>query len=64
MNELQTELKAQLEKFCLAKIEPFMEHDDEKEEFRMGIFTSLGELGFCGMTIPENFGICGIERQK
>lgn len=60
MNELQVELKNQLTKFCLDKIEPFMEHDDEREEFRMDIFTELGALGFCGMTIPEKFGGAGL----
>jgi butyryl-CoA dehydrogenase len=56
MNELQLELKNQLEKFRLAKIEPYMEHDDEIENFRMEIFNELGALGFCGMTLPEKFG--------
>ena len=60
MNELQLELKNQLKKFCLEKIEPHMEHDDETEEFRMDIFRGLGDLGFCGMTIPENFGGAGL----
>lgn len=60
MNELQLELKTQLEKYCLAKIEPHMEHDDEREEFRMDIFTGLGEQGFCGMTIPEEYGGLGL----
>lgn len=63
MNELQIELKSQLEKFCLAKIEPYMEHDDEVEEFRMDIFTDLGNLGFCGMTIPETYGGAGLTYQ-
>ena len=63
MNELQIELKNQLEKYCLAKIEPFMEHDDEAEDFRMDIFKGLGELGFCGMTIPEDFGGAGLTYQ-
>jgi alkylation response protein AidB-like acyl-CoA dehydrogenase len=63
MNELQVELKSQLEKFCLAKIEPHMEHDDEVEEFRMDIFTDLGNLGFCGMTIPETYGGAGLTYQ-
>lgn len=63
MNELQIELKSQLEKFCLAKIEPHMEHDDEVEEFRMDIFTDLGNLGFCGMTIPETYGGAGLSYQ-
>lgn len=60
MNELQTELKNQLEKFRLAKIEPHMEHDDETEEFRMDIFNELGSLGFCGMTLPEEYGGMGL----
>ena len=60
MNELQTELKNQLEKFRLAKIEPHMEHDDETEEFRMEIFNELGSLGFCGMTLPEEYGGMGM----
>ncbi len=60
MNEIQLELKNQLEKFRLAKIEPHMEHDDETEEFRMNVFNELGELGFCGMTLPEEFGGMGL----
>lgn len=56
MNELQLELKNQLEKFRLAKLEPHMEHDDETEEFRMDVFNELGSLGFCGMTLPEEYG--------
>jgi alkylation response protein AidB-like acyl-CoA dehydrogenase len=60
MNEIQRELKNQLEKFRLAKIEPHMEHDDETEEFRMDIFNELGSLGFCGMTLPENYGGLGL----
>jgi alkylation response protein AidB-like acyl-CoA dehydrogenase len=60
MNEIQKELKSQLEKFRLSKIEPHMEHDDETEEFRMDIFNELGALGFVGMTLPEEFGGMGM----
>lgn len=60
MNELQIELKNQLEKFRLAKIEPHMEHDDESEEFRMDVFRELGSLGFTGMTLPEAYGGMGL----
>lgn len=60
MNELQQELKSQLEKFRLAKIEPFCEEDDENEVFRKEIFTELGQLGFCGMTISEEYGGAGL----
>lgn len=60
MNELQLELKNQLEKYRLQKIEPHMEHDDETETFRMDIFNELGALGFTGMTLPEEFGGMGL----
>ena len=60
MNELQLELKNQLEKYRLQKIEPHMEHDDETENFRMDIFNELGALGFTGMTLPEEFGGMGL----
>lgn len=56
MNEIQTELKNQLEKYRLQKIEPFMEEDDHNENFRMDIFRELGSLGFCGMTLPAQYG--------
>ena len=60
MNETQLELKNQLEKYRLQKIEPHMEHDDETETFRMEIFNELGSLGFIGMTLPEEYGGMGL----
>jgi butyryl-CoA dehydrogenase len=63
MNDIQLELKNQLEKFRLQKMEPFMEHDDENEEFRMDIFTELGSLGFTGMPLPEEYGGMGLNYQ-
>lgn len=63
MNDLQQELKNQLEKFRLQKMEPFMEHDDESETFRMDIFNELGSLGFTGMPLPEEFGGMGLTYQ-
>ncbi|MBL7665035.1 MAG: acyl-CoA dehydrogenase family protein [Bacteriovoracaceae bacterium] len=56
MNELQTELKNQLKKYCLDKIEPFMEEDDEKNRFRPEIYRGFGDYGICGIPLPEKFG--------
>lgn len=56
MNEMQKEIQAQLEKFRLAQIEPHIEHDDENENFRMEIYRQIGELGFAGGPLPEEFG--------
>lgn len=55
MNELQQEIKQQLEKYRLDKIEPFAEQDDHQENFRKEIFNELGELGFTGMTTAEQY---------
>ena len=63
MNELQVELKNQLERFRNDKIEPTVEHDDKNESFKMEIFRELGQLGFCGMTLPEEYGGAGLTYQ-
>jgi butyryl-CoA dehydrogenase len=63
MNELQVELKNQLERFRNDKIEPTVEHDDRDENFKMELFRELGQLGFCGMTLPEEYGGAGLTYQ-
>jgi butyryl-CoA dehydrogenase len=60
MNDFQAEIKNQLERFRLDKIEPHMEEDDRDEKFRMEIFTELGQLGFTGMSTPETYGGAGM----
>ncbi len=60
MTDLAKELCANLSKWCQTHIEPFMEHDDEEGTFRMEIFQGLGEQGFTGMTLPEEFGGAGL----
>lgn len=60
MNELQQEIKTQLEKYRLAKIEPTAETDDHNEKFRMEIFNELGELGFTGVTTSEDYDGTGL----
>lgn len=53
---MQQEIVAGLKKFRMDIIEPHMEHDDQESKFRMEIFNQLGELGFTGMTVSEDFG--------
>ncbi|GAB4406265.1 MAG: acyl-CoA dehydrogenase [Bacteriovoracaceae bacterium] len=60
MTELQQQIRQELQKFCLKSIEPTVEHDDETGLFRMELFNQLGELGFCGMTLPEVYGGAGL----
>ena len=63
MNEVQAELKSQLEKFRLAKIEPYAEEDDKNERFRINLFNELGELGLTGITTKEEYGGVGLNYQ-
>ncbi len=59
-NEFHQEIKEQVKKFRLEKIEPLLEKDDHEAVFRKEIFNELGELGFAGITIPEEFGGAGL----
>jgi butyryl-CoA dehydrogenase len=63
MNELQKELVLSLRKFCQDSIEPHMEHDDAQGKFRIEIFRGLGEYGFTGVTLPEDYGGSGLSYQ-
>jgi alkylation response protein AidB-like acyl-CoA dehydrogenase len=63
MNELQVELINSIKKFRMDKIEPFMEHDDADETFRMDIFNGLGQLGLTGITTKEDYEGVGLQYQ-
>lgn len=54
------ELRQQLQKFRLQKIDPTIESDEEKGQFNMPIYHELGQLGFTGLCIPESFGGAGM----
>jgi butyryl-CoA dehydrogenase len=60
MNEMQQEIVAGLKKYRMDKIEPLMEHDDQDGNFRMELFNELGDLGYTGMTVSEDFGGMGL----
>ncbi len=45
------------EKECL----PGLEERDEKEEFSRQLFDQMGELGFCGVIFPEEYGGIGVD---
>ena len=60
MTNLRAELCQNLAKWCQTHIEPHMEHDDEAGKFRMEIFQGLGEQGYTGITLSEDFGGAGL----
>lgn len=61
LNEEQLELRALARDFSLGEIRPFAPKWDAERSLDPGIFTKLGELGFLGMRIPEEFGGLGLD---
>jgi butyryl-CoA dehydrogenase len=49
------ELRDQVRKFRIQKIEPIVEVDEEERRFRMEIFHEMGTLGLTGITTSEEY---------
>ncbi len=47
--------------FAAAEIEPHIAEWDEKHEVHREVFTRMGELGFLGSPIPEQYGGAGMD---
>ena len=60
MSDFKDEIIKEVRKFRQSVIDPLIEEDDEKEIFRMEIFSKLGELGFTGMTTDESYDGAGL----
>jgi acyl-CoA dehydrogenase len=58
-DEQQTMLATTVRQFAAEKLAPRADEVDDKAEFPMDQFRGLAELGFTGMTIPEEFGGSG-----
>ncbi len=60
LNENQTIIRNTVREFAEKNIRPvFMEYD-ESQKFPMEIMKKLGELGFLGVVIPEEYGGAGL----
>jgi alkylation response protein AidB-like acyl-CoA dehydrogenase len=60
MNENQQIIKDTIRDFAENVIRPNIMHYDETQEFPMEIIKQLGELGFLGILVPENYGGAGL----
>lgn len=49
-----------LREFCEAEIRPHVMRWDEAQEFPREVFRKLGELGFLGVLVPEEYGGAGL----
>src|SRR3990170_7339353 len=58
--ENQTIIKNTIREFAEKNIKPHIMQFDESQEFPMDIMRQLGELGFLGILVPEEFGGAGL----
>ena len=60
LTENQTVIKNTIREFAEKIIKPVVMQYDESQEFPMEIIQQLGELGFLGMLVPEEYGGAGL----
>ena len=58
-NEEQRFLQETVRKFVQKEVAPRAEKIDHEDQFPMDIFLKMGELGFLGITVPEEYGGSG-----
>jgi alkylation response protein AidB-like acyl-CoA dehydrogenase len=59
-SELQEQIKSVIKDFCDKEIRPKMMEWDEAQIFPVEVFKKLGELGFMGCIVPEEYGGSGL----
>ncbi len=57
----QTELQGSIREFTAKKLIPLAHEIDESEEFPKELFKEMGQLGYFGLTIPEEYGGMGLD---
>jgi alkylation response protein AidB-like acyl-CoA dehydrogenase len=56
LSEEQIAIRDTIRDFALTEIKPHILEWDEEQHFPRDVFTKLGELGFLGVLVPEEFG--------
>ncbi|PKL83143.1 MAG: acyl-CoA dehydrogenase [Ignavibacteriae bacterium HGW-Ignavibacteriae-3] len=60
LNENQLSIKETIRSFAEEKIKPSIMEFDETQEFPLELMKQLGDLGFLGILVPEEFGGAGL----
>ncbi len=58
--ETTSHIAAAARDFAIKHIKPHVMEWDEKQEFPVGVFKALGELGMMGVLVPETYGGSGL----
>ena len=61
LSEIQAMVRDTARQFAVEMLAPTADQRDEKEEFPTEAVKKLGELGFMGMMVPEEFGGAGLD---
>ena len=56
LSEEQRMVTEEAKKFAEKKLAPAAAEFDEKQEVNLAALKELGELGYLGMTVPEEYG--------
>ena len=54
-------LRSMVRSFARAEVDPQALEFDRKEQFNLGLFRKLGELGLLGITVEEQYGGSGMD---
>ncbi len=60
-NEQQRMIRDMARDFAAREIAPFAAEFDEQEKFPADVVKKMGELGFMGMNVPEQYGGAGLD---
>ncbi len=60
-NEQQRMIRDMARDFATREIAPFAAEFDEQEKFPADVVRKMGELGFMGMNVPEQYGGAGLD---
>lgn len=57
---LHSDLRALAKKFARGTLLPFIQEDEAQERFRPELIQQMGDLGLCGIPVPEEYGGAGL----
>jgi isovaleryl-CoA dehydrogenase len=60
LSDEETAMREAARKFARTEIAPVVERMDREDYFPRDLFRKMGELGFLGITVPEEFGGLGL----